>query len=503
MIEARHTFTTQRPALAAGELLRWGTRLMFLALLACSLLAPRLRNSVWTYPAVANPWVLTPFCALFLLGLLELSSPWQLRNLDLLALLSFVVALALWSQSSLLALAFIYAPLVYLGARMAMIARGGHSSRMISAEAARPPVLSHRWLLVGIAVLTVVHFSWTLSSRVNTDVGEASVRGAAKIIEGRPVYGVDRPLVSDFGVDPHFDTYGPVVYEGYVPFAAAAGSTLAARLASLFFDLLTAALLFALGRSVRGSTAGVTLAYSWLAFPFTLYAGGLASNDSIVAAALVATLLAARYPARRGAMAAVAAWSKLSPLALLPLLASQDLQARDRRTRLLAFTGAFALVSAALFLPVLAHGGAGEFLGRTFGFQLGREPAYSIWERLDGDGLAHTATWVTDPARILHGLLVATTIGAGVALLWLPRRRDVIGLAGASAALVMAIQLCDGYYTFTYTLWFAPLALVALVLRRPAQETTVSSLESDVNTSGPCSPTTVRSSILTPSSPGR
>ena len=483
--------------------MRWGTRLMFLALLACSLLAPRLRNSVWTYPAVANPWVLTPFCALFLLGLLELSSPWQLRNLDLLALLSFVVALALWSQSSLLALAFIYAPLVYLGARMAMIARGGHSSRMISAEAARPPVLSHRWLLVGIAVLTVVHFSWTLSSRVNTDVGEASVRGAAKIIEGRPVYGVDRPLVSDFGVDPHFDTYGPVVYEGYVPFAAAAGSTLAARLASLFFDLLTAALLFALGRSVRGSTAGVTLAYSWLAFPFTLYAGGLASNDSIVAAALVATLLAARYPARRGAMAAVAAWSKLSPLALLPLLASQDLQARDRRTRLLAFTGAFALVSAALFLPVLAHGGAGEFLGRTFGFQLGREPAYSIWERLDGDGLAHTATWVTDPARILHGLLVATTIGAGVALLWLPRRRDVIGLAGASAALVMAIQLCDGYYTFTYTLWFAPLALVALVLRRPAQETTVSSLESDVNTSGPCSPTTVRSSILTPSSPGR
>jgi Glycosyltransferase family 87 len=492
---------TSQPSIA-GTGVRWGTRTAFVALLATSLLIPQLKNSFWTYPAVPNPWVLAPFCALFLLALIDLSHPWQILHLDLLVLLSFVVALAFWSESSFLPLLFVDAPLVYLGARMAMIARIGRSGRASATIGPRRLVLSRRWLLVGIAVLAVVHVSWTLSAAVNTDVGEASVSGAMKLVHGTRLYGVDRPLVSNLGYDPHFDTYGPVVYEAYVPFAAVASPTLAARLATLFFDLLTAALLFALGRRTRGLTAGVTLAYCWLAFPFTLYAGGLASNDSLVAAALVGTLLVAQSPVRRGAMLAVAALSKLSPLALVPLLAGHDLPARGRRAPLLRFAGAFALVSLALFLPAVAHGGANDFLGRTLGFQAGREPAYSIWERLGGDAFAHTAPWIKDSARVLHGLLVAVTVAAGVALLWLPRRRDVIGLAGASAALLMALQLCDGYYTFTYILWFAPLVLVALLLS-PPQAMTVSALGSVLSTSGPSSPTATRSSIRTPSSPGR
>jgi len=501
VIQAQQVSTQPQAAVASARV-RWGTRAAFVALLATSLLIPQLKNSFWTYPAVPNPWVLAPFCALFLLAVIDLSHPWQLLHLDLLVLLSFVIALAFWSASSFLPLLFIDAPLVYLGARMAIVARIGSSGRRRSTVVSHQLVLSRRWLLVGIAVLAVVHASWTLSAAVNTDVGEASVRGAMKIVHGQPVYGVDRPLVSNLGYDPHFDTYGPVVYEAYVPFATIASSTLAARLATLFFDLLTAALLFVLGRKVRGPTAGVTLAYCWLAFPFTLYAGGLASNDSLVAATLVATLLVAQSPTRRGAMVAVAALSKLSPLALVPLLAGHALPARGRRAPLLRFLAAFALVSAALFLPALAHGGAGDFLARTFGFQAGREPAYSIWERLGGDAFAHTAAWVKDSARVLHGLLVAITVSAGVALLWLPRRQDAIGLAGASAALLMAIQLCNGYYTFTYTLWFAPLVLVALILSRH-QATTVSALGSEVSTSGASSPTTSRSSIRTPRVPGR
>jgi Glycosyltransferase family 87 len=501
VIHAQHV-SAQPQLTLAGAGARWGTRAAFLALLATSLLIPQLQNSFWTYPAVPNPWVLVPFCVLFLLPLLDLSHPWQLLHLDLLALLSFVVALAFWSQSSFLPLLFIDAPLVYLGARMAMIARIGWAGRRPSTVASHQLVLSPRWLLVGIAVLAVVHGSWTLSAAVNTDVGEASVQGASKILHGKPLYGVDRPLVSNLGYDPHFDAYGPVAYEAYVPFSSIASATLAARLATLFFDLLTAVLLFALGRKARGPTVGVTLAYCWLAFPFSLYAGGLASNDSLVAAALVGTLLVAQSPARRGAMLALAAWSKLSPLALVPLLAGHELPARGHRAPLLGFAGAFVLVSAALFLAVLGHGGASHFLARTFGFQAGREPAYSIWERLGGGGFAHTAPWIKDSARVLHGLLVALTVGAGVALLWLPRRRDAIGLAGASAALLMAIQLCNGYYTFTYTLWFAPLVLIALLLSRP-QATTVSAFGSELNTSGPRSPTTTRSSIRTPREPGR
>lgn len=502
MIQARHV-SAQPQAAVAGAAVRWGARTAFVALLATSLLIPQLKNSFWTYPAVANPWVLAPFCALFLLAVIDLSHPWQLLHLDLLVLLSFVVSLAFWSATSFLPLLFIDLPLVYLGARMVMVARIGSSGRRPATITSHQLVLSRRWLLVGIVVLAAVHVSWTLSSSVNTDVGEASVRGALKIVHGQTVYGVDRPLVSNLGYDPHFDTYGPVVYEAYVPFAAAASSTLAARLATLFFDLLTAVLLFALGRKVRGSTAGVTLAYCWLAFPFTLYAGGLASNDSLVAAALVGTLLVAQSPARRGALLAVAALSKLSPLALVPLMAGHGLPARGGRAPLmLRFTAAFALVGSALFLPVLVHGGASDFLSRTLGFQAGREPAYSIWERLGGDAFSHTAVWIKDSARVLHGLLVAATVAAGVALMWLPRRRDVIGLAGASAALLMALQLCAGYYSFTYILWFAPLVLIALVLGGP-QPTTVSAFGSDVSTSGAFSPTTARSSIRTPRVPDR
>ncbi len=103
-------------------------------------------------------------------------------------------------------------------------------------------------------------------------------------------------------------------------------------------------------------------------------------------------------------------------------------------------------------------------------------------------------SWLKTVSGVAHGLLIALTGGFAVALLWLPKRQDVIGLAGASAAVLLAVLACDGYYSFTYLLWFAPLVLVALVLaggesedRRivgaPAQAMTVNSLASPVSTS--------------------
>jgi hypothetical protein len=53
-----------------------------------------------------------------------------------------------------------------------------------------------------------------------------------------------------------------------------------------------------------------------------------------------------------------------------------------------------------------------------------------------------------------------------VALLWMPRRQDLVGLASACAAVLIAVQLCDGYYSLTYILWFAPLVLVTSILGR-------------------------------------
>jgi Glycosyltransferase family 87 len=500
------------PAIAAGRALApLATRLGFVALLAASPFLPQLGNSFSSYPAVSHSWVMLPFCGLFLLPLIDVRHLRQLRHLDLLALLSFGVALGTWGLSRLWPLLFVYAPLAYLGVRMTTIARVARPGSTASSATPFRPRLPRSWLIAGIAVLAAVHIGWALEARVNTDVGYGSIRGALRLLHGQPLYGADRALSANLGYDPHYDTYGPANYEAYVPFAGVAGITTDARLATLFFDLLTAALLFALGRRVRGPTAGVTLAYAWLAFPFTVYADGLAANDAIVAAALVATLLLARSPARRGAMIAVAAWTKLTPLALVPLMAGQDSPGRDRRRALLAFGAAFMLTSLLVFAPVLSHGGASAFLTRTFGFQIGRGPGYSIWERLGEQAFGGASAWINAAGGVAHGLIIALAGAFAVALLWLPRRRDTVGLAAASAATLAAVLFCEGYYSFTYILWLAPLALAALLLdgREPdppadrAQEMTVSSFGRAVRISRPRSATTTRSSIRTPSRPGR
>jgi hypothetical protein len=462
----RRALALSRPAPEIGGVAASTVRrLSYIALLIAAPLLPQLGNSYFTYPVVSHFWVYLVFCGLFLVPLIDPLRLRQMLHLDLLALLTFGVGLRYWYQTSLLSLLCIYAPLAYLCVRMVLVAHVGRPARTHVTVEPTQSRLPAPWLLAGIVVLIAVHMSWTLGGQVDTDVGPASVRGALKLVHGQPVYGANRAEVAKLGYDPHDDTYGPVVYESYVPFASIAGTTTAARLAALFFDLLTAALLFALGVQARGATIGVTLAYAWLAFPFTLYSGGLAANDSIVAAALVGTLLVARRPIRRGAMTALAVWTKLSPLALVPLMISHDPPAESRRKAALGFAGAFALASTLVLAPVLVHSSASTFVTRTFGFQLSRPPGFSIWERLNGGGLV-AAAWVKPASQVVHGLLIAFTVGFALVLMRVPKRQDVVGLASACAAVLCAIQLCDGYYSFTYVLWFAPLVLTALILTR-------------------------------------
>ena len=78
------------------------------------------------------------------------------------------------------------------------------------------------------------------------------------------------PIPSD---NEHGDTYGPVNYEAYVPFEQIFGwsgtwdDLPAAHAAAIFFDLLAVALLFLLGRRMRGPTLGIALAYAWVVLP--------------------------------------------------------------------------------------------------------------------------------------------------------------------------------------------------------------------------------------------
>ena len=111
------------------------------------------------------------------------------------------------------------------------------------------------------------------------DVGYAGVIGADKLIHGVALYG-HWPHDNMYG-----DTYGPVSYFAYVPFRLIFGwsgtwdSLPAAHAAAIFFDLLTLAGLYLLGRRIRGQRSGVVLAYCWVAYPFTLFALNSNTND--------------------------------------------------------------------------------------------------------------------------------------------------------------------------------------------------------------------------------
>lgn len=453
-------------ALGAGWMGRVGDRRvasltlrgLFLAALALTVLVPRAGDSYWTFPAVSRPWTLAPFAALFAIVLLDLGAPRSLRNLDVLALLTPYLGLALWTPTGEWQLALVYAPLVYLFARMlALAVRGG----LRRSPHRRSGPLTCTWLALGVLVLVAVHVEWTLGSRVSSDIARASVHGARALVHGRPVYGDENALArQNEGLDPHLDSYGPLAYEAVVPFLAVARGTGPAQAAALFFDLLSALLLLVLGRRMASLHLGLTLALAWLAFPFSLYVAEMGANDALLCAGLLATLLWQAEPARRGAALAAAAWSKLSPLALLPLLLAHDAGRRSRAR----FAASFAVVSALCFLPILVHDSPSTFLDRTFGFQLSRAPGYSIWELLDGP---RAATGLHTLGAVVHGLLDACAVTLALALPRLGPRRDTAGLAAASAALLIALVSLDGYFSFAYLCWFAPLVLVADAIPRP------------------------------------
>ena len=73
---------------------------------------------------INTAWVWLLFCGVFLLGLADLRRPRSLRNLDLLALLSFTVSLRLFNEGEIFWSApLAYPPLVYLLVRCLWIAR--------------------------------------------------------------------------------------------------------------------------------------------------------------------------------------------------------------------------------------------------------------------------------------------------------------------------------------------------------------------------------------------
>ncbi len=418
---------------------------------------------------VNSLYVWLPLCVLFLLPFLNLRRPFSLLHLDLLVLLSFSVSLAFFDHAHIYAsVPLAYPPLLYLLARMLWLLRRRSAAR---ADATHPParlklLVPTPWLAVAVVFLIGFRVGLNVTDGNVIDVGYAGVIGAQRVVDGGPLYG---HYPSD---NEHGDTYGPVNYEAYVPFEQIFGFSgtwddlPAAHAAAIFFDLLAVALLFLIGRRMRGPTLGVALAYGWVAFPFTLYTLESDANDTLVAVLVLAALLACTYtgrvaPSVRGAVAALAGLTKFAPLALVPLFATHGLRDRDgaaalaprrRAMALSLFVLAFAVTAALVSIPALTHDSLHTIYERTIAYQANRGSPFSVWGLYGG----------------LHGVEVGVEIAAVVlalALAVLPRRGDVVGLAAAAGATVIALQLGIEHWFYLYIPWFFPLVLVALLGR--------------------------------------
>jgi Glycosyltransferase family 87 len=434
-------------------------------------------------------YIWLPLCVLFLVPFVDWRRPFRLLHLDLLVLLSFSVSLAFFNHADIYAsVPLAYPPLVYLLVRMLVLTRlrlGGSGARAGEetdatvlggtprdgsagglGDGAPAPVARREslhlsvpvpWLAVGVVFLLGFRVGLNVTDSNVIDVGYAGVIGAQRIVDGRALYG-GYPADNEHG-----DTYGPVNYEVYVPFEQIFGwsgkwdDLPAAHATAVVFDLLAVGLLFLLGLRLRGPPLGVALAYAWVSYPFTLYALESNSNDMLVAVMLLAVLLVAASPPARGVFAALAGLTKLAPLALAPLFATHGLRELPvkRRARALAlFVLAFVVTAAVVSIPALTHDSLHTIYERTFVYQSNRGSPFSVWGLYGG---------LSGPQQAVQFAAVVLALVLAV----IPRRSDVAGLAAASAAILIALQLGVEHWFYLYIPWFFGLVMVALLVGRP------------------------------------
>jgi hypothetical protein len=436
--------------------------------------------------AINNPWIWMAFCAIFFLGLADLKRPLSLRNLDLLFLLSPTASLWFFNHGDVFTSVPLFYPcLVWIVLRGIWIGAKNRGTP----GAPRWPV----WVLIG-ATIFLAGFRVGLNiERSNViDVGYSGVIGAQRIVNGQAPWGnfpveqlpngkylkpcgpADssgeiRERIQTNGrcesANPQGDTYGPSAYEAYIPGFLILGwsgkwdSLPAVHFTAIAFDLLTILGLWLVGLRFGGRRLGAVLAFAWAAYPFTQYVSNSNTNDAIMPCLLVWAFWLISRPAARGALVAASGWTKFASLVVAPLWLTYPTGKVSRRFAAGFVAGTLALFSILLLDPRPLHEIV-VFWHRTFGYQVGRQAPWSLW-----DWVQYHARGLPDlhlVQRVLQGLLV---IGALVVAV-VPRRKSPLQLVAFTAALLAGFEVVQTYWLYTYIPWFFPFA--ALTLLAPA-----------------------------------
>jgi Glycosyltransferase family 87 len=417
------------------------------------------RGGGWFTPAVVagaftlHPLLIAvPSAACFVLGLLDWRRPWRVEHLDLLALAGFVLVAMLLSDD-----------LSRAGLWLAAVCLGWLFSRMLGAALGMwrmpelRPSIGSRWLGLAILILLLIRAGSLAGSNIS-DVGQASSLGAWRILHGQPLYGaVSWPGPGGLRIY-RPDSYGPFAYYAYVPFVAIfppAPAQIATLLPALCFDALTLAGLYTLGRRLGGRPLAQAFVFAYLLYPFSDLSLMAETNDALIAALCVWTIVAAtERPVARGLLMAAAALTKFLPV----LLALQFLGIRRGRLRY-ALT-LVASLAAMLAWPLITSGPA-RFLDSTLGYQLiqrGGGIQFSIW------------TSMPHVALVARPVLAAALVLLAFAPMARPPVQDPRQHAALAAALLIGAQLLLGYWFYSYLTWCYPLLVIAIIQARPDHE---------------------------------
>jgi len=404
------------------------------------------RGEEGAYGKQANYWyVWGPLALAFALAFMRTDRLFSVRNLDVLALLGFLVSHAFFREGVVYeAVLLWHPPLIYLFLRTLLMGFG--IGERVEKTSNLPT-----WLLLGLAGLAGgLVLGLNLDSRV-IDVGYAGVVGADLILHGTIPYG---NMPADVGTG---DTYGPLNYLLYAPFVLLFGFSgqwdflPAAHALTAFVFMAGAVALFITGWRLSGPKGAAALTFAWAVFPYTLYSTNNNTNDIVVAAVSAVGLAAAASPVGRGAGVAAGFAVKLYPIILGPLWMMHD---GARRRPIVDFLLGGLGVVLLTFWVVLLDGRPVEaarlLFEKTIAFQGARETPWTIFSQVPALGF------------LQQPLLAAVILLAFIVAVW-PRKRTMRRLAAFSAALVIGFQLTTNYWFYPYVTWFEPFVFLALL----------------------------------------